>query len=140
MTLGYTIGINVGNGYTKAQAQTSQSLIPSYFKQISDDDINKYEAFDDGAIISIVESSTRPELNNSTWLVGDTAKHYYPDSYGKVVDTLQGKLDYGLQMVLGAIARLEIDSDANINLLISIHDSQIFGKELKKKLDGLYRV
>jgi Actin like proteins N terminal domain len=140
MTLSCNVGINIGNGYTKAVSETAQVALPSYYRQISEGDINGYEAIDSGAVIEIVGSSTRPDLIDTKWLLGDTAKEYFPDAYGQVVDSLDGKQRYGLQLFLGAIALLGVENDASINALASIHDSQIFGKDLKKALDGTHTV
>lgn len=140
MTQAYCIGFNPGNGYVKAVSEDAQILMPSYFRQVMNEDINNYEAIDSGAVIEIVVSSTHPELSNTKWLLGDTAKEYFPDAHGSVVDTLDGKQRYGLQLFLGAIALLGVDNDANINVVTSIHDSQVFGHELKKALDGCHSV
>lgn len=113
--------------------------MPSYFKQISENDQNSYESLGNGSLVEYLQGD-RTDLAGSKWVIGDTAEIYFKQSFGRIVDDLKNKITYGLQMLLGAIALTPRQQSYNLLVVASLHDSQAFAPDLKRALSGKHIV
>jgi hypothetical protein len=127
-------GFDCGNGSTNLVFGESEILIPSYLLPIHN------EIYD--PLIGLVEyiGGARSDLINKRWLSGISAYQQNPMGYYRVVDDRRGKLNYGLQLLLGAIATLSYQPHWTFTLVASIQDAQAFGNELSSLLNGSHTV
>ncbi|MGI2907694.1 ParM/StbA family protein [Tolypothrix sp. VBCCA 56010] len=132
-------GWDCGNGYAKLHSADGEILMPSYFYQIDDHDCANYEALGNGSMIEYL-SGDRLDLINTRWLIGETAEIYHPLNYQRIVDDHKHKVNYGLQMLLGAIALMPKQNNYHLTVVASLHDSQAFAADLRKALQGSHRV
>lgn len=117
-------GFDCGNGSTNLVFDASEILIPSCVLPIHS------EIYD--PLIGLVEyvGGDRADLVSQRWLSGISAYQQNPTGYYRVVDDRRGKLNYGLQLLLGAIATLPHQPKWTFSLVASIQDAQAFGNEL----------
>ncbi len=132
-------GWDCGNGYAKLHSLDGEILMPSYFLQIADNDEANYEALGDGSVVEYL-SGDRLDLIGTRWLIGETAEIYHPLNYQRIVDDFRHKVNYGLQMLLGAIALMPRQSSYHLTVAASLHDSQVFATDLRKALQGKHLV
>lgn len=132
-------GWDCGNGYAKLHSPDGEILMPSYFYQIDDRDCTSYEALGNGSVVEYL-SGDRLDLIGTRWLIGETAEIYHPLNYQRIVDDFKNKVNYGLQMLLGAIALMPKQNNYHLTVVASLHDSQAFAADLKKALQGSHLV
>ena len=132
-------GWDCGNGYAKLHSPEGEILMQSYFYQIDDHDSSNYESVGNGSVIEYI-SGDRLDLINTRWLIGETAEIYQPLNYQRIVDDHRHKVNYGLQMLLGAIALMPKQSNYHLTVVASLHDSQAFAADLRKALQGSHWV
>lgn len=132
-------GWDCGNGYAKLHSPDGEILMQSYFYQIDDHDCGNYEALGNGSVIEYL-SGDRLDLIGTRWLIGETAEIYHPLNYQRIVDDFKHKVNYGLQMLLGAIALMPKQNNYHLTVVASLHDSQAFAADLRKALQGSHRV
>ena len=128
------VGWDGGNGHGKLVIGDAEIKLPSYFQPIArhfDSEIAECE----GAIIEYLEGD-RTDLSGQRWLVGDAAYSQSPLSYQRVSDDARGKINHGLQILLGAIALLPPRQYWDLRVVASIQDAQVFGADLVAAMKG----
>lgn len=127
-----------GNGSIKLVVDLAEIRFPSYFLPIQHK-LYDVPASIDGGLVEYAEGP-RADLIGKTWLAGMPAYQQSPKGCLRTVDDRRGKLEYGLQLLLGGLATLRPQSVWNLALVASIQDSQAFGELLKERLEGLHTV
>ena len=128
------VGLDVGNGSTKMVIKGDERRILSYVlplhRDVYDTQIGTVEYLD----------GSRSDLIGQSWMTGKGAYLQSPKSYLKVSHDRDGKIIYGLHLLLGAIANFPHQPDWNLQLIASIQDAKAFGDELKFSLSGQHSV
>ncbi len=135
------IGIDSGNGFLKAFSDMGHSTkIPSYIYDPKAETESNIVA-KEGCSVVYVSGSRSGELGNKQWLIGSPAYSASPQGKLEVAQLDRGKVDYALQLFLGAIGCMGIESDnLEVNLCISIHHAKSFREDLIKALKGCHIV
>jgi Actin like proteins N terminal domain len=131
-------GFDGGNGNTKLVLGEHEVRCPAYFLPVHS------ELYDvplslNGGLVEYLKGD-RPDLEGQRWLSGFPAYQQSPNGCLRIVDDKRGKLLYGLQTLLGAIASLPHRDFWNLALVASIQDAQAFGSELRDVLKGGHTV
>jgi hypothetical protein len=127
-------GFDPGNGSAKLRIDGAEIRIPSLIQPIHGD-IYDVPQVKDGALITY-HSGTRKDLEKTSWLAGESAYSYNPINCQKIVDDRAGKVNFGLQILLGSIGCLSFRPKWNLGLVLSIQDAKVFGDELAKSIAG----
>ncbi|NJR62921.1 MAG: hypothetical protein HC769_31530 [Cyanobacteria bacterium CRU_2_1] len=132
-------GFDGGNGAVKlcldiAGNPVSQR-IPAYLLPVHS---SVYDVPDHGFVTYI--SGDRSDLVGQCWIAGMSAYQQNPAGYSRVVDGQRSKIDFGLQLLLGALSHLSERDFWHLSVVASIHDAQVFGVDLKQALQGRHRV
>jgi hypothetical protein len=128
------IGFDPGNGSAKLRVDGAEVRIPSLIQPIHGE-IYDVPQVKDGALITY-HSGTRKDLEKTSWLVGESAYIYNPINCQKIVDDRAGKINFGLQILLGAIGCLPCRPKWQLGLVLSIQDAKAFGDELAESIAG----
>ena len=108
------VGLDVGNGSTKMVIKGDERRILSYVlplhRDVYDTQIGTVEYLD----------GSRSDLIGQSWMTGKGAYLQSPKSYLKVSHDRDGKIIYGLHLLLGAIANFPHQPDWNLQLIASI--------------------
>jgi Actin like proteins N terminal domain len=131
-------GFDCGNGSVKLALESSETRIPSYVRPVYGDLDSSSEYYRDGLVEYL--SGDRTDLIGSKWFAGEHAYLTAPGMQANVVDDKQGKLVYGLQLLLGAIAELPHRPYWQLALAGSIQDAESLRGELAQKLKGTHTV
>ena len=81
-------------------------------------------------------SGDRADLVGREFLTGALAVWKAPTTHVKLSDDPALKVEYCLHSILGALASLPYRPEWNLHLVLSIHNSRIFGASLKDKVKG----
>ncbi|MEM9090319.1 MAG: hypothetical protein AAGC93_16410 [Cyanobacteria bacterium P01_F01_bin.53] len=92
-----------------------------------------------GGLVAYLDGP-RQDLKETLWMTGFPAYQYFPQDHQRVVDTPDGKITYGLQMLLGCLATLPYQAFWNLNLVASIQDAEVMGARLAEALTGYHHV
>jgi hypothetical protein len=79
---------------------------------------------------------TATDLHRQAFLIGSHAIKRAPNDVYQTVGSKSGKIDFGLQMLLGAIAASNPKTDLTIALIASIQDAKAVGVRLRRTLAG----
>lgn len=132
------LGLDSGNGFIKAITDKQERVIlPSIIASPS-------EYFDGGVVaqngVSVLYAGgSRSDLIDQRILVGEIAYNADPLNHISIAKHPQAKADYALELLLGAVGLLP-QSDRLIIPVISIHDSNTFGDQIKQQIEGIHRV
>jgi hypothetical protein len=131
-------GFDGGNGNTKLVIGDTEIRCPAYVLPIYN------ELYDvpspiNGGLVEYV-SGSRSDLIGTRWLSGFPAYQQSPNGCLRIVDDKRGKILYGLQTLLGAIATLPHQDFWQLSLVASIQDAQTLGADLKESLKGGHTV
>ncbi len=127
-------GFDPGNGSAKLRIDGAEVRIPSLIQPLHGDIYDVPQTLD-GALITY-HSGTRKDLEKTSWLVGESAYLYSPINCQKIVDDRAGKVNFGLQILLGAIGCLPCRQKWHLGLVLSIQDAKAFGDELANSITG----
>jgi len=132
-------GFDGGNGAVKLCLDIAgnpvNQRIPAYFLPVHG---SVYDVPEHGFVTYL--SGDRSDLVGACWIAGLSAYQQNPMGYNRVVDGQRSKIDFGLQLLLGALSHLPSRDFWHLSLVASIHDAQVFGLELKQSLQGRHRV
>lgn len=128
-------GLDIGNGATKLIVSGLESRIPSYIQPLQTPLIDPPAA---GYVEYL--SGDRGDLGRSNWLAGDAAYQSNPEAFHRVVDDVQGKTGYGLQLLLGALSYLPQRPVWDLQAVASIHHAAEMGAQLSNRLSGRHEV
>lgn len=131
-------GFDGGNGSTKLVIDGVEKRCPACYYPLHNN-IHDVADVPDGALVEYLQGS-RTDLEGSRWLTGSAAWNASPLSVLRVVDDRHGKLNFGLQLLLGAIGCLPYQPVWNLLLVASIQDAEAFGDRLAATLDGSHKV
>ncbi|MDX2215488.1 MAG: hypothetical protein SFY66_19650 [Oculatellaceae cyanobacterium bins.114] len=131
-------GFDCGNGSVKLALDIHEVRCPSYILPIHAD-IYDPPTSDQGGLVAYIDGD-RTDLKGSRWLAGHPAYQQNPESYFRVVDDPQGKITYGLHLLLGCLATLPYQAQMILNLVASIHLQKAFGDQLQAVLQGKHVV
>lgn len=126
------IGFDCGFGFSKFCYDNEVVVEPSYFLELK-------QATESSSVIEYFDGP-RSDLRGKRWLVGESAYLESPLAYQRLVDERFGKIEYGLQMLLGCLQKLPQQSNWNIALSISVQDAEVFGEHLQKSFEGCHVV
>ncbi len=140
-TVQLNIGIDSGNGFLKAFTDKGHSIkIPSYIYEPKAE-TEKNIVAREGCSVVYVSGSRASELSGKNWLIGSPAYSASPQGKTEVVQLDTGKVDYALQLLLGAIGCMGIDEEnLEVNICISIHHAKSFEVDLTQALQGCHTV
>lgn len=79
-----------------------------------------------------------PNLIGRSWLVGDTAYKHDPLACRLPSEDPAGKVQDGLELLLGAISTFPYKDTWNLIIAASIHDHKLYRDDLKKRLSGCH--
>ncbi len=133
------VGWDGGNGHGKLVVGDAEIKLPSYFQSLSKNFDSELAEGCEGAIVQYLDGD-QANLKNQRFLIGEAAYTQYPLSYQRVADDSLGKVRYGLQMLLGAIALLPHREYWDLRVVASIQDAQAFGADLATALKGHHAV
>ncbi len=135
------VGIDSGNGFLKAFTDMGHSIkIPSYIYDPKAETENNIVAHE-GCSVVYVSGSRVSELGGKQWLIGSPAYSASPQGKLEVAQLDRGKVEYALQMLLGAIGCMGIEAEnLEVNICISIHHAKSFKEDLIKALKGCHIV
>lgn len=131
-------GFDCGNGSVKLALESAEIRIPSYVRPVFGDIDSSSEYYRDG-LVEYLEGD-RTDLIGSKFFTGEHAYLTAPGMQANVVDEKQGKLTYGLQLLLGAIAEQPHRPYWQLALAGSIQDAETLRTELAGKLKGTHTV
>jgi Actin like proteins N terminal domain len=131
-------GFDGGNGNTKLVLGDVEIRCPAYVLPIYSD-LYDVPAPINGGLVEYV-SGSRADLIGTRFLVGFPAYQQSPTGVLRVVDDKRGKILYGLQTLLGAIATQPHQDFWQLALVASIQDAKIFGDDLRESLKGGHTV
>ncbi|NET46501.1 ParM/StbA family protein [Okeania sp. SIO2B3] len=135
------LGIDSGNGFLKAYTDKGHSIkIPSYIYTPSSETESNIVA-KEGCSVVYLSGSRYSDLGGKQWLIGSPAYSASPQGKLEIAQLDRGKVDYALQLFLGAIGCMGIDADnLEVNICISIHHAKSFKDDLTKALQGCHTV
>ena len=143
------LGCDAGNGFVKLSAsfQTQQLSIkiPSYIQEVDGRALEEtpFPNSIDGAIVQYI-SGDRKDLEGTAWLCGTTAYNNFPNTRQAIVETSNGKVDYGLQLLLAALGQAGEKAlpsgNYPVNLCVSVHDRQVYSKRIVSAYNGVHNV
>ncbi len=135
------VGIDSGNGFLKAFSDMGHSVkIPSYIYEPTAETESNIVAHE-GCSVVYLSGSRSGELATKQWLIGSPAYSASPQGKLEVAQLDRGKVDYALELFLGAIGCMGIDADnLEVNLCISIHHAKSFKEDLIRALKGCHTV
>ena len=128
-----SVGVDIGNGYTKVISNDDRAKIPSYIAPCAVGEF--YESLGDGAYIEILESSNT-DMTGTRWLVGSDAYLQKPLGYLRVSDDPRGKVAYSLPLLLGALAQLPHRTRSSLVLATQSQDAQTLGGAMEESISG----
>ncbi|WP_204140312.1 ParM/StbA family protein [Halomicronema sp. CCY15110] len=128
------VGLDIGNGAVKLCLPGHEIRVPSYACPVHE---NLHDPPETGLVEFVASSADREEQR---WLAGYAAYQHNPEGYLKVVDDRQGKLTYGLPLLLGALATVRYRPVWNIFVVASIHHARAMGEALTHRLQGRHLV
>ncbi len=129
------VGWDGGNGHGKLVVGDAEIKLPSYFAFVPSHFDSEVVEGCEGAITAYLEGD-RPDIIGRRWVAGEAAYIQFPTSFNRVADDALGKVKYGLQMLLAAIAQLPHRPYWDLRVIASIQDSQVFGADLVAALKG----
>jgi hypothetical protein len=127
-------GLDVGNGALKLSLDGGEILMPSYL-------VVKPTLFDEpseGHVLYL--DGDRSELIGTSWLSGGAAQSQSPKNLTRTTDSLTGKPDYALQLLLGALSYLPHRQYWNLLVGASVHDAETYGDALSQAIAGIHSV
>lgn len=131
-------GFDCGNGSVKLALDAYEVRCPSYILPIHGE-IYDPPVSSEGGLVFYIDGD-RPDLKGTRFFAGHPAYQQDPQAYFRVVDDPQGKIAYGLHLLLGAIATLSYESERTLNLVASVHLQKALGAQLQKALEGTHTV
>jgi len=131
-------GFDGGNSNTKLVISGTEVRCPAYLLPIHSE-LLSFPFPKNGGTFEYV-SGDRSDLVGQTWMAGYPAYQASPVGCLRVVDDRNGKIAFGLQTLLGAIATLPHRDFWRLNLVASIQDCQTSGVQLKNALKGGHNV
>lgn len=134
-----SVGFDPGNGSSKLVVDLSENRQPSYVLRVERDRLLDIRAADDGGMVEYI-SGDRHDLTGSIWLTGSLAYQQSPTGCLRVVDSGRGKIEYGLQLLLGGLSTFSHREEWHLSAIASIQDQQVCGDELRAALEGSHRV
>ncbi|MEP0755706.1 hypothetical protein NDA03_26340 [Trichocoleus sp. Lan] len=132
------VGYDGGNGSVKLIVDSVEVRIPSYVQPLHGEIYDVPES-PEGSLIEYL-GGDRSDLIGKRWLSGYLAYQNNPQAYQRVVDDRAGKIQLGLQLLLGAIGTLPHRMQWNLSVAASIQDAQAFGSEFKESLEGKHSI
>jgi hypothetical protein len=133
------VGFDGGFGSAKLVTPNARIACPSYFLPIDPNDIYELPLRPDGAMVEYLDGKAI-NLCHKAFLIGSHAIKRAPNDVYQVVGNRSGKIDFGLQMLLGAIAASDPKEDLTIALIASIQDAKAVGDRLKRSLAGDHKI
>ncbi|MGB3615864.1 MAG: hypothetical protein WBA10_18865, partial [Elainellaceae cyanobacterium] len=136
--LSLATGLDVGNASTQVVLPgLKPSEQPSYCSYV----FGHVEApsRDDGGLVEYV-NGTRSDLIGKRFLTGYAAYQHDPKGRIEVVAERDGKVRYGLQLLLGALATLPYRAEYDLAIAASIHDKVTWQTPLTEALQGTHVV
>lgn len=130
-------GYDGGFGFGKLSLEGRQVKLPSLLALANDP--NDYAPLPSQGSCVRYLSGARTDLIGQRWLGGASAYDYKPTSYLRVADETQGKALFGLQLLLAALGTLPAQ-DWDLELVVSLQDSQALGSELEQAFNGTHKV
>ncbi|MBD1889336.1 hypothetical protein [Coleofasciculus sp. FACHB-SPT9] len=132
------VGYDGGNGSIKLIVDSAEVRIPSYVQPLHGEIYDVPESAE-GSLIEYL-SGDRTDLIGQRWLAGQSAYQVNPLGYSRTVDDRAGKIKYGLQLFLGALGTMSQRARWNLSVVASLQDSQAFGSQLQKTLEGQHSI
>jgi hypothetical protein len=132
-------GFDGGFGSAKLVTPNARIACPSYVLPIDPNDVYELPPRRDGAMIEYLDGAAI-NLCHRAFLVGSHAIKRAPNDVYQVVGNKSGKIDFGLQMLLGAIAASNPQNDLSVALIASIQDAKAVGDRLKRALAGEHKI
>ena len=132
------MGYDGGFGAVKLTGQSSQVMMPSYLLPVTGE-LYGLPDTEQGCLIEYIDG-TAEKLIGKRWFAGQMASIQSPNSYIKITDDRLGKITYGLQILLGAIALTKPLQKQTLSIMASIQDAQAWGAELKSALEGIHYI
>ena len=128
------IGLDVGNGALKLFSSLGQILLESYVLYLPERATHANAGY--------VEylSGDRPDLRGQQWISGLNAYYHSPTGIYRVTDSIEGKSELCLQLLLSALTHLPYRSDWQLTIAASVHDGATFGKAIFHALSGTHQV
>lgn len=137
------VSADLGNHETKIDYNGRMSIMESCIAPVVNiTDVGDIEDIgDEGAFIRYIDGSNT-DIVGSDWLAGSTARTKMRDSYIRVVDSKrnEGKVDFGLQLLLAAIPTPIPHNAVNILVCASLPDATVLGAKLKSTLMGSHTI
>jgi hypothetical protein len=127
-----------GFGFSKLQTPTGVLRIPALIAPVTRP-LHDMPDSSEGGYVHYLRGS-RDDLCGKAWLAGFPAYQYAPREHHRVDEGPDGKIRYGLQMLLGSLAAQGIQQDLVLSLVASIQDAQVLGNPLAQSLHGLHSV
>lgn len=128
------VGLDVGNGSTKVAVGIQEVRIPSYVLPNP-----QVQEVPDTFYVEYL-SGDRADLVGQSWLVGQEAYYASPLGALRVVDDSQGKPEFSLQLLTGALSSLPFQGEWSLNIAVSAHHTETLGDALREKLEGRHIV
>lgn len=132
-------GLDIGNGGTKLVTSNHKINLISKVFEINEELLEIPQPMSDGAYFEYLNGDCL-ELKRKKYMTGSLAYLKSPYGHQSVVDDPENKVELGLLMLLGAIGCAPYQPNWDIKVSVSIHDSQVFGELLKKRLSGIHQV
>jgi hypothetical protein len=85
-------------------------------------------------------SGDRADLMGKQWIAGINAYYTNPTGIYRVTDSIEGKADLCLQLLLSALTQLPYRSDWDLAVAASVHDGKTFGRAISHALAGTHQV
>jgi len=129
------MGVDIGNGSLKLVTGMGETRIDSYIHYLPE----RASMTTNSGYVEY-QGGDRTDLVGKQWIAGVNAYYQGIRTIDRVTDTNEGKINLGLQLLLGGLSELAYRSEWNLLLTCSIHDGKILGKGLKKALEGSHKV
>lgn len=128
------IGLDVGNGAVKLYSALGQILQESYILYLPERAAHPNQGY-----VEYLEGD-RADLTGKQWIGGLNAYYQSPTGIYRVTDSIEGKSELCLQLLLSALTQLPHRPDWSLFLAASVHDGKTFGRSLAQALAGTHQV
>ncbi len=136
------VGVDNGHGLLKLAigADSSQMKVrcPSKFKEVREDLLD-YPTSKYGSTFYYRDGDAKA-LIGAEWKTGELAYNADPHGHTKLSDKPEYKIEYALHSILGALGTLPYRQVWNLYLVVSIHNTKLFAKQLTSALEGTHIV
>ncbi|MBW4419822.1 MAG: hypothetical protein KME13_11405 [Myxacorys californica WJT36-NPBG1] len=128
------IGADIGNGALKLVSSTGETRLESYVYYLPSRSTDAPKGY--------VEylSGTREDLASKQWMTGVNAYYSSPSAIRRVTDSKAGKVELGLQLLLGALSEQHARDHWELGVVVSVHDGKALGNGIKQALEGIHLV